>query len=208
MKKTGDGLDFTDARAETHPPGGVLKVRVIDEAGKPLPARVHLRDAEGSYLLVPGQTTRQSAVYQGTQPVAGDWFYTDGSFSIDVGAGETQIDIAHGPAYATVHDAIPIVDRSQERMAGGAVPRPRGEPQPLARLCTGPHQSLLRDRGRPPIRSPEDARYFHDRFSAFVEQSLPRVRNEHIRRILESKCRDALAMYAAQAEFEEDKPKP
>ena len=52
-----------------------------------------------------------------------------------------------------------------------------------------------------PIRSPEDARYFHDDFSAFVKRSLPRVRNEQIRRILESKCRDALAKFAAQAEI-------
>ena len=52
-----------------------------------------------------------------------------------------------------------------------------------------------------PIRSPEDARYFHDQFSAFVKRSLPRVKNEQIRRILESKCRDALAKYAAQAEI-------
>jgi len=52
-----------------------------------------------------------------------------------------------------------------------------------------------------PIRSREDARYFHDQFSAFVKRSLPRVKNEQIRRILESKCRDALAKYAAQAEI-------
>jgi hypothetical protein len=88
---------------------GTLKVRVVDEAGEPLPARVHLRGAEGGYLLLPGQSTRQSAVYRGSQPVCGDWFYTDGSFSIEVGAGEAQIDIAHGPAFATVHDALSIV---------------------------------------------------------------------------------------------------
>ena len=52
-----------------------------------------------------------------------------------------------------------------------------------------------------PIRSPEDARYFHDQFSAFVKRSLPRVKNEQIRRILESTCRDALAKYAAHAEI-------
>jgi hypothetical protein len=51
------------------------------------------------------------------------------------------------------------------------------------------------------IRSPEDARWFHDQFSAFVKRSLPRVKNEQIRSILESKCRDALAKYAAQAEI-------
>ena len=63
----------------------------------------------GRYLFVAGQSTRQRAVYKGTQPVCGDWFYTDGSFSIEVGPGEAQIDIAHGPAYATAHEAIPIV---------------------------------------------------------------------------------------------------
>jgi len=97
------------ALAQMHPAAGTLKVSVIDEAGNPLPARVHLRDSKGSYLFIPGQATRQRAVYKGTRPVAGDWFYTDGSFSIDVGAGEAQIAIAHGPAYATVHHAIPIV---------------------------------------------------------------------------------------------------
>jgi hypothetical protein len=53
------------------------------------------------------------------------------------------------------------------------------------------------------IRSRDDARYFHDhdQFSAFVKRSLPRVKNEQIRRILESKCRDALAKYAAQTEI-------
>jgi len=30
------------------------------------------------------------------------------------------------------------------------------------------------------------------------------VKNEQIRRILEAKCRDALAQYAAQAELRED----
>jgi hypothetical protein len=94
---------------QAQPAAGTLKVKVLDEAGKPLPARVHLRDAEGRYLFVEGQSTRQRAVYKGTKPVCGDWFYTDGSFSIEVGPGETQIDIAHGPAYATAHDAIPIV---------------------------------------------------------------------------------------------------
>jgi hypothetical protein len=59
-----------------------------------------------------------------------------------------------------------------------------------------------------PIRSPEDARYFHDYFSAFVKRSLPRVKNEQIRRLLEAKCRDALAQYAAQAELKEDPPRP
>lgn len=95
--------------AQTQPAAGVLKVRVLDEAGSPLPARVHLRDATGRYLLAEGQSTRQRAVYKGTTPVCGDWFYTDGSLSIEVGPGEAQIDIAHGPAYATAHDAIPIV---------------------------------------------------------------------------------------------------
>jgi hypothetical protein len=95
--------------AQAQPAAGVLKVRVLDEAGSPLPARVHLRDATGRYLLAEGQSTRQRAVYKGTTPVCGDWFYTDGSFSIEVGPGEAQIDIAHGPAYATAHDAIPIV---------------------------------------------------------------------------------------------------
>lgn len=95
--------------AQAQPAAGVLKVRVLDETGSPLPARVHLRDATGRYLLAEGQSTRQRAVYKGTTPVCGDWFYTDGSFSIEVGPGEAQIDVAHGPAYATAHDAIPIV---------------------------------------------------------------------------------------------------
>ena len=89
--------------------GGTLTVHVVDEAGAPLPARVHLRDATGRYLLTAGQSTRQRAVYKGTQPVCGDWFYTDGSFSIEVSAGEAQIDISHGPAYATAHETIAIV---------------------------------------------------------------------------------------------------
>lgn len=107
------GRHFLSIRPQTvfaaEPAVGMLKVHVIDEAGKPLPARVHLRDTDGRYLFVTGQSTRQRAVYKGTQPVCGDWFYTDGSFSLDVGAGEAQIDIAHGPAYATAHDAIPIL---------------------------------------------------------------------------------------------------
>lgn len=97
------------AWAQTQGATRTLKVKVIDEAGKPLPARVHLRDAAGQYLLIAGQETRQRAVYKGSKPVCGDWFYTDGSFSIDVGPGEAQIDITHGPAYGTAHDAISIV---------------------------------------------------------------------------------------------------
>lgn len=91
------------------PPTGTLKVKIVDEAGQALPARVHLRDAAGNFLLLPGQSTRQKAVYKGTQPLAGDWFYTAGSFSIEIGPGEAQIDIAHGPAYTTKHDGFSIV---------------------------------------------------------------------------------------------------
>ncbi len=99
------------------PDVGMLTVHVVDESGQPLPARVHLRDGEGRYLFVPGQSTRQKAVYKGTQPVCGDWFYTDCSFSLDVSAGEAQIDIAHGPAYTTAHETIPIVARQKTEKA-------------------------------------------------------------------------------------------
>lgn len=85
-----------------------LNVRVTDESARPLPARVHLRDSAGRWLLLPGQPTRQRAVYRGTQPVAGDWFYTEGSFSIAVKPGEAQIDIVHGPAYTAVHDSVSV----------------------------------------------------------------------------------------------------
>jgi hypothetical protein len=54
-----------------------------------------------------------------------------------------------------------------------------------------------------PIRSPDDARYLHDQFSAFLERSLPRVKNEQIRKGLEAKCRAALAKYAAQADLKQ-----
>lgn len=91
------------------PAVGMLTVQVVDEAGQPLPARVHLCDVAGRYLFIAGQSTRQSAVYKDTQPVCGDWFYTDGSFSIEVSAGQAKIDISHGPAYATAQDTIPIV---------------------------------------------------------------------------------------------------
>ena len=87
---------------------GTLKVKVTDEAGKPLPARVHVRDAAGRYLLAPGHETRQRAMHDKTGPICGDWFYTDGEFSIEVGAGEAQIDIAHGPEYAGIHETIAI----------------------------------------------------------------------------------------------------
>ena len=111
------GRHFLSIRPQTvfaaEPAVGMLTVHVLDEAGQPLPARVHLRDAAGRYLFAAGQSTRQKAVYKGTQPVCGDWFYTDGSFSLDVGAGEAQIDIAHGPAYATAHEHIPIVARQK-----------------------------------------------------------------------------------------------
>ena len=107
-KQAGAPRVATAPSVQAQSAAGTLKVRVTDESGRALPARVHLRDAEGRWLLLPGQSTRQKAVYKGSRPVAGDWFYTDGSFSIDVGPGEAQIDVAHGPAYATVHDVIPM----------------------------------------------------------------------------------------------------
>jgi len=97
------------AAAEVQPTTGILKVMIVDEAGKPLPARVHLRDAEGRYLFASGQSSRQRAVYKNTQPIAGDWFYTAGDLTIDVIPGPATIDIAHGPAFATAHEVVPIV---------------------------------------------------------------------------------------------------
>ncbi|MBM4041731.1 MAG: hypothetical protein FJ290_24800 [Planctomycetes bacterium] len=95
--------------AAEQPTTGTLKVTIVDESGKPLPARVHLCDAEGRYLFAAGQSSRQRAVYKGTQPIAGDWFYAVGAFSIDVAPGNAIMDIAHGPAFATAHEVVPIV---------------------------------------------------------------------------------------------------
>ena len=97
------------AAAEVQPTTGTLKVMIVDEAGKPLPARVHLRDAEGRYLFASGQSSRQRAVYKNTQPIAGDWFYTAGTFTLDVAPGDATIDVAHGPAFATAHKVTKIV---------------------------------------------------------------------------------------------------
>ena len=52
-----------------------------------------------------------------------------------------------------------------------------------------------------PIRSPEDARFFHEKFSEYIKVSVPFVENEAVRHALEAMCRDALAKWAAQAEM-------
>ncbi len=93
---------------QQQPAMGTLKVRVVDLSGRLLPARVHLCDAAGRYVRPPGHPTRQSAVYKGTKPVCGDWFYISGSFSIEIAAGPAHIDVAHGPAYSTAHDTIAV----------------------------------------------------------------------------------------------------
>ena len=121
----------------------------------------------------------------------------------------SRIDIVHQGRVLKQIDVDPATDiRRHEKItvpgSGWLAVRclGRGENPNLSPVFAFAHTSpfyVIED-GRP-IRSREDARYFHDQFSAFVRRSLPRVKNEQIRLLLESKCRDALAKYAAQAEI-------
>ena len=79
------GRHFLSVRPQmmfaAEPAVGMLKVHAIDEAGKPLPARVHLRDAEGRHLLTAGQGTRQRGMTARTSRVRWAAFLSPGRCS-------------------------------------------------------------------------------------------------------------------------------
>jgi hypothetical protein len=70
-----------------------LRVRLIDEDGRPAVARVYLTGSDGLAYAPYGSINRFTAMS------AEPYFDADGSFAVDVPAGETLIEATRGPEY-------------------------------------------------------------------------------------------------------------
>jgi TolB protein len=83
-------------------PTGRLRVRVVDETGQPLPARVHMSAADGRAYAPQGGFHR---VISATET---HYFHTDGSFEIEVPAGHTSLEALKGHEYRPVSVTVDV----------------------------------------------------------------------------------------------------
>lgn len=70
-----------------------LRVRVLDEAGRPAPARIYLTGSDGLSYAPRGSSNRIAAMN------AEYFFHAEESFEIEMPAGETLIEATRGPEY-------------------------------------------------------------------------------------------------------------
>jgi len=84
---------------------GTLSIRILDENGLPVPARVYLKDSQGKPLFAPG-----SYVYDRQRHNTSEQFFVppQGSFHVESPQGELRIEIERGKEYLPVRDAIPV----------------------------------------------------------------------------------------------------
>ncbi len=87
---------------------GSLKVRILDEHGKPTPARVYISGPDGrSYTADGAQVHITNGDYR--QPYGGEYyFYADGSFRAGVPAGKVSLEVIKGLEYKPVKREITI----------------------------------------------------------------------------------------------------
>lgn len=96
-KRTIHGREYTfDVR-----PVHRLTVKILDESGKPSPARVYLTGADGLAYAPKGSVNRYAA-----EP-AEPFFYSNGEpFAIDLPAGETRVEATRGTEYELVAQTV------------------------------------------------------------------------------------------------------
>lgn len=82
---------------------GRLWVRIQDERGKPLAARVYLNDNEGRAHIPPGTIPRM------TSRTREYYFHADGEFRLDMPPGQATIEVVKGFEYLPVKARITVV---------------------------------------------------------------------------------------------------
>jgi TolB protein len=99
--RAGDRSLEAEIRIEVRPLGR-LRVRVLDEDGSPVPARIYLTASDGLAYAPRGAIARIAAV------PAEPYFHTDGSFEIELPAGRTLIEATRGQEYRLAERTVEV----------------------------------------------------------------------------------------------------
>ncbi len=86
--------------AETGGESGRLRVRLVDERGSPVAARVYVRDAQGAWRIPDGALGRRNWRDEAT------FFHAEGSFQLEAPVGETVVEAVRGFEYLPALDTI------------------------------------------------------------------------------------------------------
>jgi hypothetical protein len=97
----GGGELSADVRFEVRPLVP-LRVRVVDERGRPATARVYLTGSDGMAYAPRGSSARITAMS------AEYFFHADDSFEIELPAGETLIEATRGPEYRLAAERVAL----------------------------------------------------------------------------------------------------
>ncbi len=102
-------LDVSDRRQAG--PVGTLGGTVVDESGRPVPARVTVTAADGRAYSPRG------AFHRVLSPTETHYFRTDGAFEVEVPAGEVTVAVRRGLEYRPVEATLAVREggRSEER---------------------------------------------------------------------------------------------
>jgi hypothetical protein len=79
-----------------------LRVRILDELGHPATARVYLTGSDGLAYAPPGSSNRIAAMS------AEYFFHADGSFDIEMPAGEALLEATRGPEYRLTSERVTL----------------------------------------------------------------------------------------------------
>ncbi len=99
--RSGEAEVSADVRFEVRPLVP-LRVRLLDEQGRPAVARVYLTGSDGLAYAPAGSVSRIAAMS------AENYFHADGAFEIEMPAGETLVEVTRGPEYRVVSFRIKL----------------------------------------------------------------------------------------------------
>lgn len=88
---------------KTKAPRVDLTVRLVDEAGRPMPARVSLVDARGRTFVPEGAWIHADDLLTPDQKAEGRYFHADPDFTVAVPPGSVHLTVARGPDFEVAH---------------------------------------------------------------------------------------------------------
>lgn len=94
------------------PPAGTtaVAIRVLDDTGRPTPARVRITDANGTYHAPRGHRADFGRAYGGDVILDGNrrFAYVEGEFTADLPPGDIRIEVVKGYAFRLVNRSLRI----------------------------------------------------------------------------------------------------
>ncbi|MBS0579237.1 MAG: CehA/McbA family metallohydrolase [Proteobacteria bacterium] len=105
-------------------PYGRLHVKLVDEQGAAISARVSVTDRDGRFHAPPTAWIQAADFDRDEHPFDAMYFHADGEATLDVPAGEVQVDVVKGPERVPVRERVTVAAGSTAEFTAKLPARP------------------------------------------------------------------------------------